>query len=76
MKKYKFDSYFVDVSDSFLQVRCEAEDDGGVNCVLLIHTYDDPYKVYYLEGVHPEDIKAFEDMLFDYLRGTYPTHFS
>lgn len=41
----------------------------------MIYTYYDPFSVYYLEGLTPEDKDEFDSQLFDYLGVNYNEYF-
>ena len=67
---YKFESWFVDISDNVLRVEC----DNGY--IMLIDTYSDPYMIFYSNGNKPEEnVEEFEEELFKYLKEKYPEHF-
>ena len=42
---------------------------------VMIYTYYDPFSVYYLEGLTPEDKDEFDSQLFDYLGANYNEYF-
>ena len=42
---------------------------------VMIYTYYDPFSVYYLEGITPEDKDEFDSQLFDYLGANYNEYF-
>ena len=42
---------------------------------VMIYTYYDPFSVYYLEGLTPEDKDEFDSQLFDYLGSKYNEYF-
>ena len=42
---------------------------------MMIYTYYDPFSVYYLEGLTPEDKDEFDSQLFDYLGANYNEYF-
>lgn len=68
MKKYRFESSFVDVAELILDIRCVSD---AASYRLMINAWEDPYTVYYSNGDRPNDVKAFEQELFAYLREKY-----
>ena len=73
-KKYEFESWYVDISDTILEIMVNIEPD-KISYRCLINTYNDPYVIFYCEGICPADKNDFEKHLFEYLKEKYPGHF-
>ena len=72
---YDYDFEVDNVEDDNVFIITSTSKNGESPYKVMIYTYYDPFSVYYLEGLTPEDKDEFDSQLFDYLGANYNEYF-
>lgn len=74
--QYKFKSGYTELYSCILRVYCENKSGKCYELLVDFNEDEDPYQVYYLEGIIPDDNERFRKELSTYLNENYPECFS